>query len=39
MAHPDIYKFIKSLESEQAWRKMICRAAFIGGGYYCAKKE
>ena len=30
VAHPDIYKFIKSLKSEQARGKMIRRAALTG---------
>ena len=30
VAHPDIYKFIKSLKSEQARGEMIRRAALIG---------
>ena len=30
VAHPDMYKFIKSLKSEQARGEMIRRAALIG---------
>ena len=39
MAHPDIYKFINSLKSEQARCEMIRRAALIGKDLLAPRKN
>jgi hypothetical protein len=39
VAHPDVYKFIASLKSEQAWSEMVRRSAIMGEACDAIKKK